>query len=81
MAPDDGQVHADESPMSGKTMDQTMDHVVASLRATFPTVPESHVREVVARIHATLDGARVRADVPIHVAREARAAPSPAVIA
>jgi len=59
-------------PTGDPTADPAMDQVVASLRAAFPSVSESHVRECVARIHATLDGARVRAYVPILVAREAR---------
>jgi len=52
-------------------MDQAMERVVATLRASFPAVAEGHVRDCVARIHATLEGARVRAYIPILVAREA----------
>lgn len=50
-----------------------MDQVVESLCRAFPDLPDSRVRECVDRVHADLDGARVRAYLPILVAREARA--------
>jgi len=54
--------------------EQWITGVVNSLIATFPDVPEPHIRDCVAYLRARFANARIRTYVPILVARQARAA-------
>jgi hypothetical protein len=76
-APGQAEPHGHRTPRDGRPPDgeeQWITGVVNSLIATFPEVPEPHIRDCVAYLRARFANARIRTYVPILVARQARAA-------